>query len=75
MTKAQILETAKLLSPDDRIDLVMDLWDTIQPADADRMMSPALREELRRSVAEDEANPQPAQDWDELKAKLLRGEF
>jgi putative addiction module component (TIGR02574 family) len=75
MTKAQILETAKLLSPDDRIDLAMDLWDTIQPADADRMMSPALREELRRSVAEDEANPQPAEDWDDLKAKLLRGEF
>ena len=52
MTKAQLLETAKLLPPDERIDLVMDLWDTIRPSDADRMMTPALREELRRSVAE-----------------------
>lgn len=75
MTKAQILESAKLLSPNERIDLAMDLWDTIQPTDADRMMSPALREELRRSVAEDEADPQPAEDWDDLKAKLLRGDF
>jgi putative addiction module component (TIGR02574 family) len=75
MTKAELLESAKALPANERIDLVMDLWDTIEPADADRMMSPALREELRRSVAEDEANPQPAEEWDDLRAKLLRGEF
>ena len=74
MTKAQLLETAKTLPPDERIDLAMDLWDTIQPADADRVMSAALREELRRSAAEDDANPQPAEEWDDLRAKLLRGE-
>ena len=75
MTKAQLLESAKSLPPEERIDLAMDLWDTVQPADADRMMSPALREELRRSVAEDEANPRPAEGWDGLRTKLLRGEF
>ncbi len=75
MTKAELFESAKSLPPTDRIDLVMDLWDTIQPSDADAMMSPALREELRRSVAEDEANPQPAEEWGELRSKLLRGEF
>jgi hypothetical protein len=53
----------------------MELWDSIEAADADEMMSPALREQLRRSVAHDEANPQPAEEWESLKAKLLRGEF
>jgi putative addiction module component (TIGR02574 family) len=75
MTKAQLLETAKSLPPDERIDLAMDLWDTLGPKDADQMMSPALREELRRRVADDEANPQPAEEWGELRAKLLRGDL
>ena len=75
MTKAQLFENAKSLPASERMDLAMDLWDTLESDDADRMMSPALREELRRRVVADEANLQPAQEWGELKAKLLRGEI
>jgi putative addiction module component (TIGR02574 family) len=75
MTKAQLLESAKSLPPEERADLAMDLWDTLAPEDAALPISPALREELRRRAAADKANPQPAENWGELKAKLLRGEF
>lgn len=75
MTKSELLETVKALPPDERIDLAMDLWDSIGATDADLMMSRALRAEIQRSVAEDEANPQPAEKWDELRVKLLRGNF
>ncbi len=75
MTKAQLLENAKSLPASDRIDLAMELWDTLDPADANLATSSAMREELRRRVKADEANPQPAEDWDVLRAKVLRGEF
>ena len=75
MTKAQLLESAKSLPPGDRIDLAMELWDTLDPADANLGTSSALREELRRRMEADEANPQPAENWDVLRVKVLRGEF
>jgi putative addiction module component (TIGR02574 family) len=75
MTKAQLLEDAKSLSTEDRIDLAMQLWDTLQPVADDVPISPSLRQELRRRVAEDESQPAPAEDWSQLRAKLLRGEI
>ena len=74
-TKAQLLENAKALPTGDRIDLAMELWDTVGAAHIGTSISPSLREELRRRVAEDEADPQPAENWDELRSKLLRGEI
>lgn len=72
MTKAELLELARALPRDDRIDLAMDLWDTV---DADALpLSDELKRELDRRVALEEAKPSPAEDWDEFEAKLRRGE-
>ena len=75
MTKAELLQSAQSLPADERADLAMDLWDTLSHEEAALPISPALREELRRRAAADEADSQPAENWDELKAKLLRGDF
>ncbi len=75
MTKAQLLDDARSLSPADRIDLAMDLWDSLQPSDTSAAISPVLREELLGRVTADEANPQQPKDWNALRMKLLRGEI
>ena len=75
MTKDQVLATAKALPKEDRLELAMELWEAIEPSSADLPLSDELRAELDRRLAEDEADPQPAEDWSALREKLLRGEF
>ena len=75
MTKEQLLESAKSLPKEDRIDLAIELWGTIELEDGDLPLTEAQRQELDRRVAADKADPQPAEDWDQLRGKLLRGEF
>ena len=73
MTKDQLLESASLLPKQQRIDLVLDLWDTI---DVDETpLTEVQVKELERRITEDKADNEPGEDWEELKAKLLRGEF
>ena len=73
MGKQELLDSAKSLPKDERIDLVMELWASID-AD-DQPISDELRAELDRRVAADDSDPAPAEDWDPLRARLLRGEF
>jgi putative addiction module component (TIGR02574 family) len=73
MTKEQILECASSLPKQQRIALVLDLWDTIDADDTP--VTDAQKEELERRIAEDGEDNEPGEDWDLLKAKLLRGEF
>jgi putative addiction module component (TIGR02574 family) len=73
MTKQQILQEARHLSRDERIDLAMDLWETVE-GDAPPISS-ELRQELDRRLVDDEANPAPAEEWGVLREKLLRGEY
>jgi len=73
MTKEQLLETAASLPKQQRIDLVLDLWDTIDADDAP--VSEAQKMELERRIADDKEDDEPGEDWDVLKEKLLRGEI
>lgn len=73
MGKQELLDSAKSLPKDERIDLVMELWASID-AD-DQPISDELRAELDRRKAVDDSDPAPAEDWDQLKAKLLRGDI
>jgi putative addiction module component (TIGR02574 family) len=75
MTKEQLIETAKALPKEDRIDLAMELWDAIELAIGDLPLTDEQRVDLDQRVAEDEANPQPAEDWIALRKKLLDGEI
>lgn len=61
MTKEELLEGAKSLPIDQRIDLVMDLWSAIDAED--QPLTDDLRQELDRRIASDNANPRPAEDW------------
>jgi putative addiction module component (TIGR02574 family) len=73
MTKQEILEGARSLAKDDRIDLAMDLWSMI---DADELpLSQAVRDELDRRIAADEVQPTVTRPWSEVREELLRGEI
>jgi putative addiction module component (TIGR02574 family) len=75
MTKDQVLATAKNLPREDRLELAMEWWEAIESSNTDLPLSDEQRAELDRRLAEDEADPQPAEDWSKLREKLLRGEF
>ncbi len=56
------------LSPADQLSLVHDLWDHIAATGPGSRLSDAQRADLRRRVAEDEANPEDAIPWEQVKA-------
>lgn len=60
------------LSPSERLDLIGDLWDRRDPADA-APISPELATELdRRRSGEAERDPEGGRSWDDIKADLER---
>ena len=59
------------LSVEDRLQLVQDLWDSIAADSAKvRPISKELGEELDRRIAEHEADPSSALDYDEVMRDL-----
>lgn len=73
MTRDQLLADAKALPKDERIELVMDLWDTV--SDDEFPLTDAQREDLDRRIAEDDADTSPGDEWDVFEKKLMRKEF
>ena len=64
------------LPPDQRLELAMALWDSIErEAEAELAfpLTPELRAELDRRVAEHRADPTSAVAWEDLERQLLRG--
>ncbi len=56
------------LSQAEQLSLVQDLWDHIATTGPGPRLSDAQRADLRRRVAEDDANPDDAIPWDQVKA-------
>ena len=58
----------------ERIDLAMALWDSLSAPEqeAEFDLTPELRAELDRRLAEHVADPTSAIPWDEVRRKLLR---
>jgi putative addiction module component (TIGR02574 family) len=75
MTKQQIIDSAKQLPRDEQIDLAAELWDAIEVSNGDFPLSEEQKAELDRRIAESDSNPQPAEDVESLKARVLRGDF
>jgi putative addiction module component (TIGR02574 family) len=75
MTRQQLLQSARSLSRNERIDLALDLWDSIEAEAADMSLTEEQRRELERRVAADQSEAHPAERWDDLRARLLRGEI
>jgi len=60
------------LSPAERMQLAMDLWDSL-PVGGEAMpaLTDAQMAELDRRLAEHEKDPSSASDWADVKARLL----
>ncbi len=57
------------LSPEERIELVQDLWDSIGPEELPPLTA-EQKEELDRRYAEHLRDPSTAITWEEVKARL-----
>ncbi len=69
MNLEQTISDLAALSVDDRLLIVQRLWDSI-PAEAEIPISPEQREEIKRRVAEHDANPSSAISREELERRL-----
>ena len=60
------------LSRSDRLDLVRELWDSIAAEPGESLLSDTQRTELRRRMADDDADPDAGTPWEDVKAKARR---
>ena len=59
------------LSPQEKLNLVHELWESLSTGDLPSRLSMIQRKELNRRSAEDESSPDNVISWEDLKAKLL----
>ena len=72
MSRDTLLKNALSLSPDERVDLVMDIWDSLADADAVPVSQEELAE-IQRRTDEYERNPKETVPWQEAKKRILGG--
>lgn len=58
------------LSSAERIRLVEEIWDSIPDEEIEPALTDEQRLDLRRRVADYEANPKSGSSWEEVKARL-----
>ena len=68
MNKALLKELMEL-TPEERIQLAEDLWDSIEPEEMTPLTS-EQKSELNRRLEEHHRNPGRASPWEEVKARL-----
>lgn len=67
----QLLDQARKLSVDERVELVEAIWDSIADQQAGLPITEAQKSELDRRLADHEANPDDVIPWTEVKAEAL----
>jgi putative addiction module component (TIGR02574 family) len=72
MSRKALLEAAMELSPDERIALASDLWDSVSAIPDAVVLTDAQRAELRRRLQRHKEAPEEAIPWDEIRDALLR---
>jgi putative addiction module component (TIGR02574 family) len=70
MRRSELWAELMELSPEERIELVEDLWDSIAPQQLPPL-TPEQKEELDRRYAEHLSDPSRALQWEDVKARLL----
>jgi putative addiction module component (TIGR02574 family) len=60
------------LSREQRIALVLEIWDAIAAESAQPFLTESQRQELQRRVAEDDASPDDVVPWEQVKAQTLK---
>ncbi len=58
------------LTPEERLELAQDLWDSVAPRDVPPL-TPEQKEELDRRYAEHLRDPDRGSKWEDVKARLL----
>ncbi|MGQ9687072.1 MAG: addiction module protein [Thiobacillaceae bacterium] len=71
MSKSLLDEVSKLPLAE-RIQSVGDIWDTIAKEAVDLPLHDWQREELEQALAEYRAAPDQAEDWEVVRARLIR---
>lgn len=66
-----LLDQARKLSVEERIELVEAIWDSIAASNAAPPLTDAQKIELDRRLADHEANPDDVVPWEEVKAAAL----
>jgi putative addiction module component (TIGR02574 family) len=69
MNKALLKELLQL-TPAERIQLVEDLWDSIEPGEMPALTA-EQKQEIERRYAEHVRDPGRASKWEDVKARLL----
>jgi putative addiction module component (TIGR02574 family) len=69
---ASLLEAAKALPLQERIELAEALWDSINEEGHEPPLPPVQAEELQRRLEEHRQNPESGIPWEEVKAELER---
>ena len=67
----QLLDQARKLSVEERIELVEAIWDSIAASNAAPPLTQAQKVELDRRLADHEANPEDVVLWEEVKADAM----
>jgi putative addiction module component (TIGR02574 family) len=70
MRRSQLWAELMELTPEERIELVEELWDSIDQDDMPPL-TPEQQQELDRRYAEHLRDPSGAQKWEDVKARLL----
>jgi putative addiction module component (TIGR02574 family) len=70
MPRPEIWTELMELSPQERIELAEDLWDSVAERDMPPL-TPEQKEELDRRYAEHLRDPGSASKWEDVKARLL----
>jgi putative addiction module component (TIGR02574 family) len=67
--RRELLAELLALSPAQRIELIGDLWDSLNPDDLPPLTDDQI-DELERELAAHRANPDGALSWEEVRAEL-----
>jgi putative addiction module component (TIGR02574 family) len=62
-------DQALQLTPDERLELIGDLWDSLDQRDLPPLSDDQIQE-MKRRLAEHRANPGEARSWEEVKAEI-----
>lgn len=71
MTVSEIISAAKVLSEDDRREVIRELQETLPAEDEPFELSPEWMAEIQRRVAELDAHPESAVPWEEVYQRAL----
>lgn len=67
----QLLDQARKLSVEERVELVEAIWDTIAEQGAQLPITAAQKAQLDRRLADHEANPDDVIPWTEIKTEAI----